>query len=228
VLDGRNRLAACKIAIVEPQFKEFTGDDPLGYVISLNLKRRHLNETQRAMIAAKIENMRQGERTDLEFNANLHKVSRGEAARLMNVSPRSVASAAQVLEHDTPELIAAVERRKLSVSAAARSLGPTEPTPGYQRTTEALSKISAAAASSIVTGCPKPTATPAKPAVEVRMREPKSIAAPDKEDTKEEIRRAHVFLPPINTLKNRRSVSGQSTPSLLPCRRRSAAICALI
>jgi hypothetical protein len=34
-------------------------------VISKNLKRRHLDEGQRAYVAAKIENMRQGERTDL-------------------------------------------------------------------------------------------------------------------------------------------------------------------
>jgi hypothetical protein len=91
ILDGRHRYRACAAAGVEPRYKEYDGDDPLGYVISLNMARRHLTESQRAMIAAKIENMRQGERTDLEPNANLHKVSRGEAARLMNVSPRSVA-----------------------------------------------------------------------------------------------------------------------------------------
>jgi Mn-dependent DtxR family transcriptional regulator len=36
--------------------------------------------------------MRQGQRTDLRPYANLHKVSRTEAATMLNVSPRSVAA----------------------------------------------------------------------------------------------------------------------------------------
>jgi hypothetical protein len=71
------------------------------HLISLNLKRRHLDESQRAMVATKIANMRQGERTDLELYANLHKVSRDDAARMLNVSPRNVASAAEVRERVT-------------------------------------------------------------------------------------------------------------------------------
>jgi hypothetical protein len=60
-------------------------------VISLNLHGRHLSESQRAMVAAKLANMRQGERTDLEPSANWQKVSIRRAAEILNVSERSVA-----------------------------------------------------------------------------------------------------------------------------------------
>ena len=60
ILDGRHRFSACKIAGVEPEFMDFSGDDPLAYVLSRNLRRRHLSESQRALVAARISNMRSG------------------------------------------------------------------------------------------------------------------------------------------------------------------------
>ncbi len=48
------------------------------------------------MAAASLANMRQGERTDIEPSANLQKVSQENAAELLQVSPRSVATAARV------------------------------------------------------------------------------------------------------------------------------------
>ncbi|MFD3997419.1 ParB/RepB/Spo0J family partition protein [Streptomyces sp. NPDC058583] len=53
LLDGRNRLRACKIAGVQPQIARYEGDDPAGYALSVNIRRRSLTKGQAAMIAAK-------------------------------------------------------------------------------------------------------------------------------------------------------------------------------
>jgi hypothetical protein len=124
VLDGRNRYRACLAAGVEPRFKEFEGDDPLGYVISLNLTRRHLNDGQRAMVAARIEMLKHGGDRRSQ-DANLH-LGRADAAKMMNISPRSVASAAQVLAKGPPELVEKVVHGVVSVSSAAKSLRPAD------------------------------------------------------------------------------------------------------
>src|ERR1700730_4592614 len=53
ILDGRNRLRACNRVRIKPTFKTLAkSEDPLAFVISMNVKRRHLNESQRAWIAA--------------------------------------------------------------------------------------------------------------------------------------------------------------------------------
>ena len=52
ILDGRNRLIACFMAGVEPQFREWDGEgSPLDWVMSENLHRRHLTSMQRAVLA---------------------------------------------------------------------------------------------------------------------------------------------------------------------------------
>jgi hypothetical protein len=52
VLDGRNRLQACGNAKVEPRFVVYDGAEPFNYVVSVNLHRRHLTQSQIAAIAA--------------------------------------------------------------------------------------------------------------------------------------------------------------------------------
>jgi N6-adenosine-specific RNA methylase IME4/ParB-like chromosome segregation protein Spo0J len=113
VLDGRNRLRACEAAGVEPTFTVYQGDDPISYVVSLNLRRRHLNESQRAMVAAKLATLKLG------GNQHSEGLPIGRSSELLNVGERSVARAREVQEHGTPELVHAVERGAVSVSAAA-------------------------------------------------------------------------------------------------------------
>jgi hypothetical protein len=118
-IDGRHRLRACEELGKTPRTQIYDGFDAVAFVVSLNLHRRHMSESQRGMVAAKLANMDQGERTDLEPSANLQKVSQTKAAELLNVSTRTVAAAAKVKDEGTDELVQAVESGKVSVSAAA-------------------------------------------------------------------------------------------------------------
>jgi N6-adenosine-specific RNA methylase IME4 len=141
ILDGRNRYRACVAAGLIPealtapnvgQLKYFHSllraghpmppqGELLAYVISKNLQRRHLDASQRAMVAANLATMRQGERTDIEPSAKLQKVAQDAAAQRLNVSPRSVADAVKVKHEGSPELREAVEQGHIAVSAAAKA-----------------------------------------------------------------------------------------------------------
>jgi ParB-like chromosome segregation protein Spo0J len=43
ILDGRHRYRACLELAIEPRFQEYDGNEPVAFVISMNLRRRHLN-----------------------------------------------------------------------------------------------------------------------------------------------------------------------------------------
>lgn len=118
ILDGRNRYMAARALGIEYPRVEYRGDNPLAFVISKNLARRHLAEGQRAMVARRIANMQQGARTDLPAIEG-KSVSQAEAADMLNVSVASVERASTVLQQGAPELIAAVDAGAVSVSTAA-------------------------------------------------------------------------------------------------------------
>jgi hypothetical protein len=54
LIDGRNRREACKRAGVTPRLEELNGIDPVAYILSANINRRHLSKGQRAMAVAKL------------------------------------------------------------------------------------------------------------------------------------------------------------------------------
>ena len=116
ILDGRNRYRACVAAGVEPHFEVFEGADPVAFVVSKNVARRHLDESQRALAAAKIATLQKGRPIE---NASIEAFSQNDAAALLNVSRSGVQRAREVLNEGTPELVKAVEAGRVSVSAAA-------------------------------------------------------------------------------------------------------------
>ena len=139
VLDGRNRLAACSIANIEPRFETFEGteDEALALVLSLNLARRHLSTAQKATLAVRLlpiereaarRRMHAGRPpSDLEPPQDVAEVSasaempiNGEANALagarVGLSKETVRKAARIAQ-DAPTIFAAME------AGVVRSLG---------------------------------------------------------------------------------------------------------
>lgn len=121
LVDGRNRLRAIEelgldlkshsVVIPVEQIS-----DPIQYVLSLNLHRRHLTESQRGMIAADVAKLKRGDNQHSSIDLSS---SQSEAAVMLNVSVPTVKRAKQVKENAVPEIIEAVERGEVTVSAAA-------------------------------------------------------------------------------------------------------------
>lgn len=117
ILDGRNRYRACLLAEVEPVFVEFKGSDPLAHVVSLNLHRRQLTASQRAMVAAKIAALPHGGDRKSDQAANVPLETQEGAAKKLHVSPRYVRAAKQIID-ESPKKAAQVERGEKTIHAA--------------------------------------------------------------------------------------------------------------
>ena len=87
--------------------------------VSLNLERRHLDESQRAMVAARLATLRKGGDAGKPAGGNAQNcalVSQPEAADRLSVSRRTVQYATSV--KDDPVLAPAVEQGTITVADA--------------------------------------------------------------------------------------------------------------
>lgn len=125
ILDGRNRYLAAREVGCGYKVTDFVGSDPVKWVISENIHRRHLTESQRAMVAARLAKLPKGRP---EGNASIEAVSQPQAADMLNVGRASVQRAAEVQRDAAPEVQRLVESGNLSVTAAAQmtALSPSE------------------------------------------------------------------------------------------------------
>ena len=126
IIDGRNRYNACMAVGVEPVYKTWVGNevDLVPFVVSLNLHRRHLDESQRAMVGARLADMKRGDNQ----HVRILTTSQSESAKLLNVSRLSVNLAKKVQSQGVPELQTAVESGSVAVSTASEitTLPPEE------------------------------------------------------------------------------------------------------
>jgi hypothetical protein len=123
ILDGRNRYRACIIAGVNPEFCEYNGSDPVRYNISLNLIRRHLNQSQRSVVASKIAITKEhgGDRRSDQVANMQHEITVSEAAKIFNVSERMIRTVKEI-EQNSPEFIRNIEDGDITVTAAAKEI----------------------------------------------------------------------------------------------------------
>lgn len=146
ILDGRRRYTACRMAGVEPNTVDVSPDDPVAHVLSLNLQRRHLTASQRAMVAGKARGMydaaakeRQAEGQERgrksqagalvkQLPPSKREKARDQAGKAVGVSGAYVDRATRVLTKAIPEVAKAVEEGRLSVSSAAELADEDEET----------------------------------------------------------------------------------------------------
>lgn len=120
ILDGRNRYAACMELGLEPTFADYGGENPLQFVLSHNLHRRHLSESQRAMVASRVANLERGSNQHSREDGPIGppSISNDKAAEMLTVGKTSVKRAKKVQKEGSEALIQAVESGNIKVSAA--------------------------------------------------------------------------------------------------------------
>jgi N6-adenosine-specific RNA methylase IME4/ParB-like chromosome segregation protein Spo0J len=121
ILDGRHRYQACSDLDIEGAQEVFAGtdDEALQYVISTNLHRRHLNESQRAMVAAELVNLAHGQKK-ADVQIWTAPVSSADAAKRLNVGRSSVHMAKAVRDHGSEDLRERVKSGNMAVSVAEK------------------------------------------------------------------------------------------------------------
>jgi ParB-like chromosome segregation protein Spo0J len=123
LVDGRNRLEACSRAGVEPKFDTLNGEDPVAFILSANIARRHLNKGQQAMAVAKIypEATEKGGRGKTSvFNTDVSKEYITKARAVLRYAPdlaESVLSGSVALNDAYQQ---AQDRKRASESTESR------------------------------------------------------------------------------------------------------------
>ena len=112
VLDGWHRYQVAEKLGIEPEFKDYRGDDPAGFVLATNLKRRHLSDDQRADVAASLSAYESADIDDMAAQANV-KASKVKAAKWIRNRVPELADA--VRSGDVPLTKAIGVRNRLDI-----------------------------------------------------------------------------------------------------------------
>lgn len=148
ILDGRNRFVACTIAGVQPVLRDYKGDQPTAFAVSLNDRRRHMTKGALAAVAAELEPLfaadakrRQkeagGDRKSEKAKSVVQKIEQpilvndrkanAEAAQAVGVNRQYVAEAKKMKEQ-APEVFERLKAGKVTLQDAKREVAkkPTD------------------------------------------------------------------------------------------------------
>lgn len=139
LIDGRNRYRACMELGIKPEFREWDGKGSLvAFVVSLNLKRRHLSSGQKAVIALEVERQlaveakerQRGGQGGVLLSQRIEQATEGKAtqqAAALTGTNRQYVSDAKRIERDAPEVLERVRNGSLTIPEAKRLSRLTEP-----------------------------------------------------------------------------------------------------
>lgn len=131
ILDGRNRLRAlAKTNLTSVPVTEYAGTDPVGYVLSVNVHRRHLSAHDWVEVGYKLRDAivsRQGQRTDLTTSCvPTQEVLDGKHVAVAKALEGAVSASTlhkgwRVME-DAPEAWAEAKRTKAGIDPTYRKM----------------------------------------------------------------------------------------------------------
>mgnify|MGYP002737191602 CR=1 FL=1 len=131
ILDGWHRYSACmELSVKNIPMLEYEGDDPVGFVLSKNLHRRHLDASQRAFALAQLSEWqeksgRPSHNLERIKSGKITGLSADKAAELAGVSEKTMRQA-RAATKAVPEVQEAVTKGEIAVSEAAK-LSKLEP-----------------------------------------------------------------------------------------------------
>lgn len=145
ILDGQNRLQACKDLGITPKYEEYKGDDLVEFVLAQNLHRRHLTAGQSATIVALAQDwsvahpsgkkpkslLDQGVADNSCLHGEMAKLptkglpldTQADRAEKSGASKRTQGSADKLVK-ESPELAKKVATGEISLNAAIKEIEP--------------------------------------------------------------------------------------------------------
>lgn len=129
IIDGRHRAKACDELGVQPKYQDFqeNGISAADYIIIHNLNRRHLNTSQKAVVALSYL-----DQLKPEFLKRKHDKGNGKGERSSIVCAKRfgigkvVVEFAQRVRKDRPELLKRVMEGRMTINQAYRRIHPKE------------------------------------------------------------------------------------------------------
>jgi protein gp37 len=155
LVDGRNRYLACDMLNIEPVYDtlpEYYGEtEILAYIVSANIRRRHLTAGQRDMAAADLEpfyaaaakerqlaGLKKGDQAPVKPEPAQRGQARDQAAAAVGARPQGV-SQAKALKEQAPDLAEKVKTGQMALDAAdkeRKKRNATKPKPDKSKPTK--------------------------------------------------------------------------------------------